>query len=80
MKRILEFSRSVLAEFFPTVTSPTRTRDSKSPSEAIAKEAYKEGQKAAVLSGRRTDNPYPRGVVEFVAWDRGYLVQKDKHL
>ena len=77
MQRILEFVRSVLAEFFPTVSSPSKTRgtDYKTPE---LKTAYKEGQKAFVLGGRRVDNPYARGTAEFVAWDRGYLLQVDK--
>ena len=79
MKRILEFVRSVFVEFFPTVTSPTKTSGFEYRTKAL-EGAYREGKKAVEFNGRRSDNPYARGTAAFVAWDRGYLVESDKRL
>lgn len=77
MKLIREFFRSLLVEFFPTVRPTKRLTDAERERRCAYSSAKEEGVIAGKKRCKRAENPYPRGCVEYVGWDFGWLQGKE---
>jgi hypothetical protein len=77
VKLIREFFRSLLVEFFPTVRPTKRLTNAEKERRCVWTSAKKEGVIAGKKRFKRAENPYPRGCVEYVGWDCGWLEGKE---